>query len=320
MPTGVRRVLPLVLAGLFLLTTAPGAVAITIGYPTQSLGDRGVDVRAIQGLLTHRGLPVAIDGIFGASTRDQVIAFQTAHGLPADGIVRDATWEKLIVRVEQGSTGEAVKAVKRLLNEKRGARLAVTGTFGAATVTAVKTFQRHMGMTAHGRVGPVTWKKLVWHFDLPGFRTTGLCDYSEGNTRANWGTAAAIASLEAAANAFVKVGHGQVAVGDVSREHGGDIAGHQTHEVGLDADLRPIRKADNQCDLGTNWRARSYDRAATRQLIDAIRAAAPGHVNLIYFNDPVLIGEGRTTWFSGHDDHLHVRYCEAWHPRARYRC
>jgi peptidoglycan hydrolase-like protein with peptidoglycan-binding domain len=320
MPTGVRRLLPLVLAGLFLLATAPGVAAVTIAYPTQSLGDRGVDVRAIQGLLTHRGLPVAVDGIFGAATRDRVIAFQAANGLPADGVVRDATWDKLIVRIRQGSTGEAVKAVQRELNQKRSAGLSVTGRFGAATLTAVKAFQRHMGMTAHGRVGPVTWKKLLWHFDRPSFTTTGLCDYTEGNARANWGTGSAIGLLEAGAAAFARTGHGRVAVGDISREHGGDILGHQTHEVGLDVDIRPIRDAENQCTWGTNWRVGSYDRAATRQLIDAIRDAAPGHIKLIYFNDPVLVGEGRTTWFTGHDDHLHIRYCEAWHPRARYRC
>jgi hypothetical protein len=51
-----------------------------------------------------------------------------------------------------------------------------------------------------------------------------------------------------------------------------------------------------------------------------MRAAAPGHIKLIYFNDPVLIREGLTRWFSGHDDHLHVRYCEKAYPIATYRC
>ena len=37
---------------------------------------------------------------------------------------------------------------------------------------------------------------------------------------------------------------------------------------------------------------RLYDRGATRALIKAIRAAAPGHIKVIYFNDPVLIREG----------------------------
>ena len=100
----------------------------------------------------------------------------------------------------------------------------------------------------------------------------------------------------------------------------GNIPLHQTHEVGLDVDVRPIRKADNQCTWGTNWRFTTYDRTATRQLINDIRAAAPGHVKLIYFNDPVLIREGLTTHFAGHDDHLHIRYCEKHYPSSVYRC
>ena len=181
-------------------------------------------------------------------------------------------------------------------------------------------FQKHIGMTPHGKVGPVTWRNLLWHYDYPTFNATSLCDYSVGNGLANWGTGAAIGQLEAAAAAFSGTGHGRVAVGDIGREHGGDIAGHATHKVGLDVDVRPIRKAKNQCTSRTNWRLASYDRTATRALIEAIRSTAPGHVKLIYFNDPVLIREGLTTWHSGHDDHLHIRYCEPSYPDARYRC
>jgi hypothetical protein len=176
-----------------------------------------------------------------------------------------------------------------------------------------------MGMTGTGNVGPATWRKLLWHYDYPAFKSV-LCDYGVGNGKANWGTGAAIGQIEAAARAFVKTGHGRVPIGDISREHGGDIALHQTHEVGLDVDIRPIRDSENQCTWGTNWRLTSYDRAATRTLIKTIRAAAPGHVKVIYFNDPVLIREGLTRWFSGHDDHLHIRYCEKSYPIAAYRC
>ena len=41
---------------------------------------------------------------------------------------------------------------------------------------------------------------------------------------------------------------------------------------------------------------------------------------MIYFNDPVLIREGLATWYSGHDDHIHVRFCEKIHPIAIYDC
>jgi hypothetical protein len=81
-----------------------------------------------------------------------------------------------------------------------------------------------------------------------------------------------------------------------------------------------MRKANDQCSFGTNWRTTAYDRVATRSLVEAIRATTPGHVKFILFNDPVLISEGLTTSQSGHDDHLHVTLCEASFPDPRYRC
>jgi peptidoglycan hydrolase-like protein with peptidoglycan-binding domain len=315
----LSRLVPIVFVVLVFVANAPAAAAATAAFPNQSLGNRGADVRAVQGLLRARGVPVAIDGVFGATTVEAVKTFQVTTGLAATGVVNSTTWERLIVSLSSGRTGEAVKVVQRQLNEKRRAGLTVDGVYGIATRSAVIAFQRHMGMTQHGSVGLVTWRRLLWHYDYPSFRTA-LCDYGVGNGAANWGTAAAIGQLEAAAATFLKTGQGRVPIGDVSREHGGDIALHQTHEVGLDVDIRPIRDNENQCTWGTNWRFASYDRAATRTLIKAIRAAAPGHVKLIYFNDPVLIREGLTRWFAGHDDHLHVRYCEKSYPIAAYRC
>lgn len=316
----VRRLAPVALAILLLAATASSAAAFSTSFPTQNLGNGGADVRAIQGFLAARGFPATVDGVFAATTQDQVKAFQVTRGLPADGIVGASTWARLIVWVGFGSKGEAVKVLQRQLNEKRFSRLIVSGVFGRGTRNAVIAFQRHMGLPGNGRVGLATWRSLLWHYDYPVFNATSLCDYSDGNGRANWGTGAAVGQLEAAAAAFFKTGHGRVPVGDLGREHGGNIPGHATHEVGLDADLRLIRKGGNQCTNPTTYHLLTYDRAATRQLIQAIRAAAPGHVKLIYFNDPVLIAEGLTTRYVGHDDHLHVRYCEIAYPLARYRC
>jgi peptidoglycan hydrolase-like protein with peptidoglycan-binding domain len=320
MPHATRRLVPVVFALLLLAGTAPGVGAFTARFPNQSLGNRGADVRAIQGLLRAHGIAVAPDGVFGTATQDAVKTFQAARGLTADGVVSDATWLKLIVSLGPGSTGEAVLVVQRQLNAKRNAGLSLNGRYDTPTRNAVIAFQRHMGMTPHGNVGPVTWRNLLWHYAYPSFKSGILCDYSVGNGLANWATGAAIGQLEAAARAFVATSHGRVSVGDAGREHGGNIPLHMTHEVGLDVDIRPIRKHENQCTWGTNWRFSSYDRAATRILINDIRAAAPGHVKLIYFNDPVLIREGLTTHFAGHDDHLHIRYCEASYRLAMYRC
>jgi peptidoglycan hydrolase-like protein with peptidoglycan-binding domain len=319
-PHVTRRLVPAMLAGLLFLAVVPTASAYSTRYPTQSLGNRGSDVRAAQGFLAARGYAPTADGIFGAATRDAVAAFQTAVGLPANGVVGDVTWAKLVITVRPGDSGQAVRVLQRELNEKRRAHLVVDGVYASTTKTAVLAFQRHMSIGANGVVGGQTWRALLWHYELPSFNATTLCDYSVGNGPANWATGDSIGQLEAAARAFAATGRGRVSVGDAGREHGGDIAGHLTHEVGLDIDLRPIRRARNQCTWGTSWRSSSYDRTATRALIKAIRAAAPGHVKLIYFNDPVLIREGLTTRYSGHDDHLHVRYCVTGYPDGRYRC
>ncbi len=156
---------------------------------------------------------------------------------------------------------------------------------------------------------------------MPTFTRSGLCDYSVGNGTANWGTAIGHLGRQWRGPArWSRPVAGRVALGDIGLEHGGDIAGHDTHERGLDVDVRLIRKDRAQCRVGSNYRLSTYDRAGTRALIRAIRAFAPGHVKLIYFNDPVLIKEGLTRRSAGHDDHLHVRFCEAWHADPRYRC
>ena len=175
------------------------------------------------------------------------------------------------------------------------------------------------GLNATGSVGLQTWRWLLWHYDRPSFNATSLCDYSVGNGLANWGTGAAIAQIEAAAKIVAAAGYGRVAIGDIGFEHGGAIPGHTTHRLGLDVDVRLMRE-DNDSAGTENYRFASYDRTATRALIKAIRATAPGHVKLIYFNDPVLIKEGLVRPYPGHDDHLHIRYCEAIHFDPAYDC
>lgn len=316
------------------LTVSP-AVLTGVAWPTQSLGDRGTDVIAIQSMLRQRLLPTPlprrrttlrtivlppVDGFFGVTTEDAVRRFQAGHGLTATGIVDGPTWLALVIPLGIGSVGPEVAALQRELVEKRAAPLVVDGIFDSTTRSAVVAFQGHVGIARTGVVDATTWRILVWHYELPRFGASGLCDYSVGNGPANWGTAEAIASLEVSGAWSVAHGYGRVAVGDVSFENGGPIPGHDTHRVGLDVDIRPLRKANDQCTQRTNWRSTTYDRAATRALVKAIRALAPGHVKLIYFNDPVLIAEGLTTRFTGHDDHLHIRYCEATHPNVLYDC
>jgi len=110
MQHAIRRLVPVAFAVLLLAATAPGASAVTANFPTQSLGNRGADVRAVQGLLRAHDTPAVIDGVFGETTVDEVTAFQTANGLTSNGIVGATTWAKLIVGLTPGSTGRRSKS------------------------------------------------------------------------------------------------------------------------------------------------------------------------------------------------------------------
>ncbi|KWW98721.1 Peptidoglycan-binding domain 1 protein [Carbonactinospora thermoautotrophica] len=282
-------------------------------FPTQNLHNRGTDVAAIQYLLKARGQQVTVNEHFDAGTATAVKAFQRSQGLPADGIVGPQTWGKLVVTVRAGSRGPAVQAVQHELNQKRRAGLPVNGVFDSRTTAAVKALQSAVGLPADGVVDATTWKYLTWHYEQPNSPYT--CGYRTADKR--WGTAAAVAQTEWAASQ-VAGRFGKVAIGDLSLRYGGGYGGHRSHRVGLDVDLRPMRDNNDQCRSGTTWRQAAYDRAATRELVKALRAT--GHVKVIFFNDPQLIREGLTRHWKGHDDHLHVRFCEKVHPNAAYRC
>jgi putative peptidoglycan binding protein/D-alanyl-D-alanine carboxypeptidase-like protein len=62
--------------------------------------------------------------------------------------------------VTQGASGFRVAVVQHLLRQ-RGAGLTADGVFGAATRSAVVSFQRSARLTADGIVGPRTWAALV---------------------------------------------------------------------------------------------------------------------------------------------------------------
>lgn len=60
-------------------------------WPMLIPGDRGPGVVELQ-----RRIHVTPDGIYGGRTRAEVLAYQAAHGLAADGVVGPATWCALL--------------------------------------------------------------------------------------------------------------------------------------------------------------------------------------------------------------------------------
>lgn len=126
-----------------------------------SNGDKGVQVKAAQHLLTSRGHWTSADGKFGPKTERSVKSFQREFRLTVNGVITSNNWEYLTRTVRPGSKGSAVKAVQVLLNAKANARLKVDGDFGPKTKAAVKKFQRSKGIADDGVVRRTTWLHLV---------------------------------------------------------------------------------------------------------------------------------------------------------------
>jgi hypothetical protein len=154
-----------------LYDTNPRVVATLSPWPLVDKGDREHPVQTLQHLLRARGRFVVVDGIFGPKTDAAVRSFQEQKGLTVDGIVGPRTWLALIVTVEPGSQGEAVRAVQvefqfRNLSGDPQNGLSVDGIFGPETEAAVRGFQEALAadiptVTVDGIVGPVTWQALV---------------------------------------------------------------------------------------------------------------------------------------------------------------
>ena len=133
-------------------------------WPLFRKGDSGPEVFAIQHLLRSHGYNLAVDGLFGSETRQQVMNFQLAKNLSTDGIVGPQTWTALIhgKTVKVGSTGQAVRAAQRLLRDRLGYNdVAVDGDFGPITDNVIVMLQNAYDLTPDGIVGPQTWKALV---------------------------------------------------------------------------------------------------------------------------------------------------------------
>jgi peptidoglycan hydrolase-like protein with peptidoglycan-binding domain len=149
----------------------PMTTAAISPWPLVREGDQQHPVQTLQYLLRARGHNLTVDGIFGPATAAAVRAFQQQEGLAVDGIVGPVTWSALIITVQQGSQGDAVRGVQeefqfRNLSGDPNQGLQVDGIFGLQTDAAVRGFQQALhqdipSVAVDGIVGPVTWQALV---------------------------------------------------------------------------------------------------------------------------------------------------------------
>lgn len=139
---------------------APAWAADAPAWPSVSNGQQNVGVLTAQHLLRQTGETITADGIFGSNTLAAVKRFQTAHGLTADGVVDADTWERLVVPLDTGATGEAVQALQVQLN-RYGYGLSVDGDFGTLTGKAVTAFKAFYDLGSGTSVDTTTWQWLV---------------------------------------------------------------------------------------------------------------------------------------------------------------
>ncbi|HZV01803.1 MAG TPA: GH25 family lysozyme [Planctomycetota bacterium] len=114
---------------------------------------------------TAPGAPNADSDVFNGTVA-QLQAFAASHGTATVGGgssggstgASSAGGSQPIVR--EGSTGSAVVALQQDL-DRAGYAVTTDGTFGPATLAAVKAFQAANGLVADGIVGPLTWAALA---------------------------------------------------------------------------------------------------------------------------------------------------------------
>ncbi|CAA9891953.1 hypothetical protein METHB2_530028 [Candidatus Methylobacter favarea] len=98
----------------------------------------------------------------------------------------------------------------------------------------------------------------------------------------------------------------RIVISDISKRGGGDIDPHKSHKKGLDIDIGLMRN-DNK-ESGTACSESHYSRTLTKELIDLIINNGILPVKTIGFCDRGISDPKLSRW-SGHHNHLHVRFC-----------
>ncbi|MFE5300672.1 peptidoglycan-binding protein [Streptomyces sp. NPDC056632] len=116
---------------------------------TVASGARGPAVKAVQ---VQLGLKA--DGVFGKKTKDAVSTFQKKHRLAVDGVVRPATWQRLVTAISIPASGRDVRLDQKFALQKLAAagikrpagRTSLQGV-RARTIEGVITLKRKSGCT-----------------------------------------------------------------------------------------------------------------------------------------------------------------------------
>ncbi|TPE67845.1 peptidoglycan-binding protein [Halalkalibacterium halodurans] len=183
-------------------------------------GSSGQAVRDLQEKLKAKGFyNHSITGQYGRITTEAVREFQRANRLSVDGIAGPQTLAALTNQapaasapqynapvqqttvLRQGSRGDAVRDLQRSLKDLGYYRMSVDGIFGAGTTTAVREFQRKMGLTVDGIAGPQTLNAL--NVNPRPNTSNGQSSSSGGNTAPSGNRGATITNIVANASELI---------------------------------------------------------------------------------------------------------------------
>lgn len=144
------------------LLYADNAVANYFSY-----GEQNDDILKYQKQLKKLGYMTSEpDGKFGVDTKSAIKRFQQANGLIADGYLGPQTEQSIMSAdaegnaISLGAKGSDVTKIQKRLKELKYIS-SITGYFGSATDTAVRSFQHNNGVPADGKVGPTTMNLLM---------------------------------------------------------------------------------------------------------------------------------------------------------------
>lgn len=115
-----------------------------------------------------------IDGIYGATTKDAVRAFQINNNLKVDGVAGNSTLQAVysssavsatadnteFTTLRAGDKGDQVVQLQDQLMKLGYMVTAATGVYDDLTVSAVAVFQSRNGLNSDGVAGPETQRVL----------------------------------------------------------------------------------------------------------------------------------------------------------------
>ena len=132
---------------------------------------------------------------------------------------------------------------------------------------------------------------------------TGFVTNNRGSNT-HFGQASTIAAALAVATAW-NATHSTLplSIGQISHKGGGPFPPHKSHQLGIDVDVRPLRRDGANAPVTIS--ESQYDRAMTTGAIELCWDKAP--VQAVFFNDPEVIKLGLSRFVNGHHNHFHVR-------------